>query len=195
MSHDTESQTTEVPPGADPSREGPEKIGGAVLSVLNHPGEREECFELPATEGTTLLLGRGPGADIDLDDTRVSRAHAQIAARDGRHFIQDLGSVAGTGINGSPAQGSVELRDGDRVQVGATNLLYSTRGQAPPAGRASEPGDADPDETVTVFDSGGSLPPATPPQQSAESDRYRKALAAVIGLIGLILAWMLLDPK
>lgn len=185
---------------------------GAQLSVLSHPGEREERFELPVSEGLVLVLGRGAAADIELDDTRVSRRHARIEARNGRHFIEDLGSVAGTGVNGLPAQGSVELCDGDRVQVGATNLLYSDRGQASPVGRVSGPSKdtepdppqtpsvdsgiraAGPDETVTTLDSRDVPLSAAPARADDPGRRYKRALVAVVGLIGLLLAWMLIDP-
>ena len=162
--------------------------GAAALTVLSHPKEKAERFHLPTAEDVTLLLGRGSGADLDLDDTRVSRRHAQITVRGGRHFIEDLGSVAGTEVNGSAVKGSVELRHGDRIRAGTTGLVYSAAGEEP-IRRA----DSDSDDTETAIPRGVPLPSLVAEPSADAQASYRRALTAVVGLIAMILAWMFLE--
>ena len=79
-----------------------------------------------------LVLGRDPGCDWVLDDARVSREHARIAADEGEHWLEDLGSRNGTRVNGQPIAGVVALRDGDLVDLGnAVTLRYELGGGAP----------------------------------------------------------------
>lgn len=71
----------------------------------------------------TLSLGRAPENDIVLDDRRVSRRHAEIRFRLGRHTLYDLGSTNGTFVNGKRVS-EVALSEGDRVTLGAATLVY-----------------------------------------------------------------------
>jgi serine/threonine-protein kinase len=70
--------------------------------------------------------------DIDLDafdpEAKVSRRHARIIFRDGKYFIEDLGSTNGTYVNrgrrlipGTPHP----LNDGDEIIVGKTFLRFT----------------------------------------------------------------------
>jgi pSer/pThr/pTyr-binding forkhead associated (FHA) protein len=68
-----------------------------------------------------LVLGRGRGCDVELDDNTVSRRHARLRYRDGAWVIQDLGSTNGTRVNGRRA-GRCQLRPGDRVALGGLVL-------------------------------------------------------------------------
>lgn len=46
------------------------------------------------------LIGRGPSADVRIDERKVSRRHAEIIFHHGWHWIRDLGSYLGTFVNG-----------------------------------------------------------------------------------------------
>lgn len=46
-------------------------------------------------------IGRGPLNDMRLDDSFISNEHALIHNRDGRWYVQDLKSSAGTFVNGN----------------------------------------------------------------------------------------------
>lgn len=70
-----------------------------------------------------------PDVDLDTDDpeAKVSRRHARITFRDGRYFLEDLGSTNGTFVNrgrrlspGTPQS----LSDGDEIIVGKTFLRF-----------------------------------------------------------------------
>ncbi len=76
--------------------------------------ERGRILEVTQAEH---VLGRGPGADLKIDDSGVSRRHARLVRSHGVHNLIDLRSTNGTAINGRPVDVAV-LRPGDRVQLG-----------------------------------------------------------------------------
>jgi len=68
-------------------------------------------------------VGRSRQAGIALHDSEVSRRHARLAAHDGALFLEDLGSKNGTFLNGRRVTESIEVREGDAIDVGTTRLL------------------------------------------------------------------------
>jgi hypothetical protein len=82
-------------------------------------------FEWTMPADTALLGRRDPvtrrSPDLDCwPDTAVSRRHARISGRDGRYFLEDLGSTNGTEVNRAAlSPGSeTELRPGDVILIG-----------------------------------------------------------------------------
>lgn len=75
-------------------------------------------------------IGRLPDNQIVFNDPRVSRRHAQVRLREGRHVIFDLGSRAGTRVNGTPTMQHV-LQHGDVITFAGNRLVYQ-RGDAAP---------------------------------------------------------------
>ncbi len=72
----------------------------------------------------TVTVGRDPGCDIVDASPFLSLQHFKITSRGGRYFVQDLGSHAGTYINGMPLHGSVVLQDGDCISVCDRNFYF-----------------------------------------------------------------------
>jgi hypothetical protein len=72
---------------------------------------------------TLITIGRGLGNDIILEDSRVSRHHAQLRYRQRRFWISDLGSTNGTFVNGAPISEKA-LHDGDLVSLGGLELTF-----------------------------------------------------------------------
>jgi len=64
---------------------------------------------------------------VVLHDHGVSRLHARIFARGGRHYVVDLGSARGTLVNGKPVgrDKEQELRGGDRLALGPLEFLFT----------------------------------------------------------------------
>jgi hypothetical protein len=64
---------------------------------------------------------------VVLHDSSVSRHHARIFMRAGRHCVMDLGSALGTLLNGKPLarEKEQELRAGDRLLIGSLELLFA----------------------------------------------------------------------
>lgn len=72
-----------------------------------------------------ITIGRA-GCDIVLENPQVSRFHAQLdRAADGIVSLRDAGSTNGTFVNGQRLSGSVTLRPGDIIQIGAFKLVYN----------------------------------------------------------------------
>jgi hypothetical protein len=74
-------------------------------------------------ESTQLTVGRGLNNDIILEDTRVSRHHAQLRYRGRRFWVSDLGSTNGTYVNGEQVEEQA-LRDGDVISLGGLELTF-----------------------------------------------------------------------
>jgi len=74
-------------------------------------------------ESTPLTIGRGLNNDIILEDTRVSRHHAQLRYRARRFWIADLGSTNGTYVNDEQVA-ERSLRDGDTISLGGLELTF-----------------------------------------------------------------------
>ena len=71
-----------------------------------------------------LVLGRGQDADWAFGDQAVSRRHAAIHHSADHDEIEDLGSMAGTLVNGIRVEGRRTLHDDDLVQLASVRLRY-----------------------------------------------------------------------
>jgi diguanylate cyclase (GGDEF)-like protein len=91
----------------------------ACLTVLTG---RSSGKLFKVTKGA-LTIGRSPSAELRLEDDGISRNHARIRADTGRAFIEDMQSRNGTFVNGERITITVELRDGDKIQVGRGTVL------------------------------------------------------------------------
>lgn len=68
-------------------------------------------------------LGRSADCDVVVSDPHVSRRHAQLRWRFGRFVLYDLGSVAGTEVNGRPVTEAV-LEPGDVFSLGGVDVIF-----------------------------------------------------------------------
>jgi hypothetical protein len=96
----------------------PVRRGHAMLMLETSAGPQP----IPV-ESTTATIGRGLGNDIILEDTRVSRHHAQLRYKARRFWITDLNSTNGTFVNGARVN-ETALRDGDVVSLGGLELTF-----------------------------------------------------------------------
>lgn len=74
--------------------------------------------------GRQLLIGRSPEADVTLFAPTVSARHARLAQLEDGWVIEDLGSRAGTVVNGKVIDGPQTLFDGDTVNLGGVLLRF-----------------------------------------------------------------------
>jgi cell division protein FtsW len=68
------------------------------------------------------VIGRDSGSDIVIPDAFVSARHARLYTSGEDYFVEDLGSVNGTFINGRPVALPERLLPGDRLQIGRVTL-------------------------------------------------------------------------
>ncbi len=77
-----------------------------------------------------VVIGRGSGSDIILQDSQASRKHAEISQQGDQYYIRDLGSTNGTYVNGQRIAGPQLLQPGDTIQIGDTVLVGASMGVA-----------------------------------------------------------------
>jgi Protein of unknown function (DUF3662)/FHA domain len=70
------------------------------------------------------VVGRSRDCDIVLDDTGVSRRHAELRPGGGGWTVADLGSTNGVRVNGRDIHGPHPLRAGDRLELGSTEIVF-----------------------------------------------------------------------
>lgn len=88
---------------------------------------------VPVRDG--FVIGRVGSCDLVIQDSKASRRHARIVVAGGVAEVEDLASSNGTRLNDKPVTRRM-LRDGDRIQIGATVLVYR-EGTAPGAAPAA----------------------------------------------------------
>jgi serine phosphatase RsbU (regulator of sigma subunit) len=89
----------------------------------------------------SMVIGRGPAADLSVDDPSVSRRHAELTWANAECFVVDLGSDNGTLVNGIRIATPTCLGDGDQLTVGSLTADYRVRDVGPDVTGAESPGD------------------------------------------------------
>jgi hypothetical protein len=122
----------------------PVQDGTREMDAEEAPEEKPEGEELIAPPGRPFLIlegqrhvnllepvisiGRAVDNDIIIEDSRVSRHHAQLRRRYDRYVLYDLGSTGGTEINSYPVEECV-LHSGDVISFAGVQVIY---GEDPP---------------------------------------------------------------
>jgi len=75
--------------------------------------------------GQVTRLGRAPSNEIIIADDACSRNHCEIFHRDGSWFVRDLNSRNGTHIDGELLDGESLIRQGQKLQVGECELVFT----------------------------------------------------------------------
>jgi len=71
------------------------------------------------------IIGRDPACQVVLPDPYVSRKHVRLFYRDGKWYVEDLGSRNGTYINGEDirGRGAVEVKPGVEMILGLSVIV------------------------------------------------------------------------
>lgn len=107
--------------GGQPVPENAASSRRVSLAILSGP-RAGDVFRL---ERSRIVIGRaggGAGADLEIEDGQVSRAHAAVESKGDRVVLQDLGSSNGT-YAGDERVESAELADRDEFRLGTTRLM------------------------------------------------------------------------
>ena len=104
------------------------RVGGPVEA--SH-ARRRAPRALLAVGGRRLLvppaggtIGRSRDCEIVLEDTGISRRHAELRPGPDGWSVEDLGSTNGVLVNGRQIHGAQSLESGDRVELGSTEILF-----------------------------------------------------------------------
>jgi transcriptional regulator with GAF, ATPase, and Fis domain len=90
----------------------------AKLVAINGPLRKSEYPLVGA-----ITLGGDAGSTIRLEDPWVSAHHCTVTEQDGRFWVTDLESHAGTFVNGIPVK-QRELKSGDEIAIGNSLFLF-----------------------------------------------------------------------
>lgn len=81
-----------------------------------------------------VIIGRNADAQVALNDAQVSPLHAMIEEREGTYFLTDLGSTAGTILNGKKVL-EEKVQSGDEIVLGGYTIQFfigAPKPMAPP---------------------------------------------------------------
>jgi Protein of unknown function (DUF3662)/FHA domain len=86
-----------------------------------------EGTRVALTAGDVVSIGRQSDCDLVVNDTNVSRRHAEVRVEEGAAIITDLGSLNGTRVNGKgiPPKSTFELHPGDEIWIGTGRITFS----------------------------------------------------------------------
>ncbi|MEW6304284.1 MAG: FHA domain-containing protein [Verrucomicrobiota bacterium] len=142
------------------------------LSLIFQSGA-DKGREVTLADGEELILGRGKGTDIVIDDTKASRRHARFHCVGGELFVEDLGSVNGTFVNGAKVQKAL-LFAGDAVEVANVRIKVQLQ-KEPRAGDRKE--SAKPAKSLSASDAtmGNILSDTLDPDKLRELMRFLSA--------------------
>ncbi len=117
-----------------------------------------------------ITIGRAPLNDLVINDSRISRYHAQIRLMPGGAVIEDIGSTNGTFINGIPIHESHLLSDGELIGLADNiTLRFIVEGSAQRVGGNME----------TPVIPSRSHYPASPPASSVAEAAWEAPVAEV----------------
>jgi predicted component of type VI protein secretion system len=95
------------------------------------PDRRRTPRGLLLVQGRRLLLppgggvvGRSRDCEIVLEDSGISRHHAEIRPAAEGWTVEDLHSTNGVVLNGRPVRGAHLLQPGDRLELGSTEIVF-----------------------------------------------------------------------
>jgi len=92
--------------------------GSSMASIVLPSGQR-----ISLNQGT-VTVGRLPECTISINDSNISRKHAEMRQAGGEYVVADLGSTNGTLVNGIRITGQQRLNEGDIISFGSTHVRF-----------------------------------------------------------------------
>jgi serine phosphatase RsbU (regulator of sigma subunit) len=96
--------------------------------VLHIPGRPPIPLE---GEAQSWTLGRSSQSDVAIPDASLSRQHARISIKGGIAYLEDLGSLNGTTLNGERITVPHPLHEDDEIQLGQVPLRLGPTERGP----------------------------------------------------------------
>jgi pSer/pThr/pTyr-binding forkhead associated (FHA) protein len=132
MSDDKRDEVSEtvLDPSQAPkrSKSGLVPAGTGIYLRIEEGPDQGKVFELSA--GGVYTIGR-EGSDIPLDDSKVSRKHAELGLYGPEAYVvRDLHSTNGTSLNGRRVDDRANLKHWDLIKIGDTRMRFAIIEQA-----------------------------------------------------------------
>ncbi|MBM3164955.1 MAG: FHA domain-containing protein [Bacteroidetes bacterium] len=102
------SVETDNPPNSIKSTPTLANLGNQILEQLNHK--------------KSVTLGRASSCDVAIDNNLISRNHAKISLFGDKYYIEDLGSMNGTFLNGVRISGRTAMKLTDTIILGRISI-------------------------------------------------------------------------
>lgn len=95
------------------------KVSAPVLkrAILEFDGKR---FPIDSAQA---VVGRSKQCDVVVNDSNISRRHAELTLEDDSWYIADLGSLNGVEVNGCRVERE-KLSSGDELVLGTTKIAF-----------------------------------------------------------------------
>ncbi|HEY8428755.1 MAG TPA: AgmX/PglI C-terminal domain-containing protein [Sandaracinaceae bacterium] len=115
--------------------------GNAKVSITFQIYKGDQLLRTETLAQDIIKVGKLPSSHLRIEDDNVSRMHAVIEVTSPEEiFIIDLGSAAGTIVNGKKVN-KTQLQSGDEILLGDTRVVVQI---APAAGAAVAPAPSEP---------------------------------------------------
>ena len=88
----------------------------------------QETKAIPLSDQAVVTFGRGRDVGVSIEQPVVSLSHATVAAEGGSVFVRDLGSMAGTFVDGKRVRGAVQIQPGSLLQIADQRYRLSSDG-------------------------------------------------------------------
>ena len=98
--------------------------GDGVMLLFSTSAVRGKWSMLPLDGRDSLVIGRDPSCDIVEPYPYFSGKHAVISCQNGRYYVSDCGSRAGTYLNGERVNGKKALREKDCISLCNRNYFF-----------------------------------------------------------------------
>lgn len=95
--------------------------------VVIHRNEGEKKYSI-SIDHYPYIVGRNKDScDLQVDDPKASRVHAQFVLHNVDVYIEDLGSSNGTWVNDERIQHQTQILSGDDIAIGTTHFMVEVR--------------------------------------------------------------------
>ena len=102
-----------------------------VTVILTDTADRENVLKTDVSDTVTLGSSEKQNALVLKKDPTVSRTHARLSNHDGRILLEDLASTNGTWLNRSKVKEALEIRTGDLLRFGNTEMTVRVEAGEP----------------------------------------------------------------
>ena len=119
------------------------KIPAARLLSESGASVGEAAFQQVEFTRDSIIIGRDPACEQPLDNVMISWHHARLERTPVGAFVEDLGSLNGTFVDGIRIVGRVQINPGQEVALGSFRFQLTATGEsAAPrkSGKRNDPG-------------------------------------------------------